>query len=70
MFGNDNSARLNFMQNQETDKLRANVYGFSHTDKDGKVTTGQGLIERVKILEAEVLALMKQPATGSKAESE
>ena len=61
MFGDDNGARLNFIQEQEINKLRANVYGFSHTDNDGKVTTGAGLTERVKELEADVLSLMKKP---------
>ena len=54
MFGDDNGARLNFIQEQEINKLRANVYGFSHTDKDGKVTTGAGLIERITALKDRV----------------
>ena len=62
IFGNDNTARLNFMQGKAIDKLGMNVYGFSHTDKAGKVTTTQGLNERVAILEAEVLSLMKEPS--------
>lgn len=37
-FGNDNIARLNFLQSQLIDSQQKLLYGYNHTDPDGKPT--------------------------------
>ncbi len=54
MFGNDNIARLNFVQTQAANQHQAIIYGFEAKDPDGQVVRKRGLIERVITLEGQI----------------
>ena len=53
-FGNKNGARLNYLQQQEIEKLRAVIYGVKSVDDAGNPVHKRGLIERVTALEGQI----------------
>ena len=53
MFGNSNIARLNFVQTNTINEMRAALYGVDNRGVDGKIEHTQGIIERVRALEVE-----------------
>lgn len=61
MFGNSNTARLDFVQTEQLNQVRAMIYGTTETDKAGNVTRKKpGLIERVMDIEKKLR--LNQPA--------
>ena len=50
-FGNDNVARLNFMQTRALDRMQAIIYGIDVSDPNGQPMRKRGLIERITKLE-------------------
>ena len=56
-FGNDNLARLNYVQSGILDRVQPIVYGLNIQDPNGKQTHKRGLIERVTALEDRVTIL-------------
>jgi hypothetical protein len=51
-FGNDNTARLDFVQSQTIDRIQAVMYGLNITDPNGQTVHKRGLIERITTLES------------------
>lgn len=51
-FGNDNNARLNFVQMQALEKQQAEIYGVNRKTPDGKQIHQPGLIEKTAELES------------------
>ncbi len=53
LFGNSNLSRLGFVQTQAIDRHEALLMGTNAKGKDGKAVHTPGLIERLRVLEAE-----------------
>ena len=61
MFGDDNVARVDYVQAQMLDQVRANIYGIDQKDESGKVIHKRGIIERIMALEDKVTEMNKKP---------
>ena len=59
MFGNDNIARLNFVQTQTMNQHQAIIYGLDVKDPNGQPVRKRGLVERITTLESLSERVMK-----------
>jgi len=69
-FGPDNTARLDYVQQQQIERLQATIYGVNGTDENGDTVHKPGLIDKVTALEQRAYGVTVSVPTEGVVESE